>query len=132
MEYHLLHASMLSNIRDIIIQSNGAKERRVLKKQNIQARCERLRRSLSLDSLPPSSRVVEKTPQQTDSGRGRGWSRYIGEGYHSFALSTPDAVDYGGRLTVKEAWSPRVLCGQIAISDCLSIKLAKAENMDPH
>ena len=98
MEYHLLHASMLSNIRDIIIQSNGAKERRVLKEQNIQAKCERLRRSLSLDSLPPSSKIVEKTPQQTDSGRGRGWSRYIGEGYHSFALSTPDAVDYGGRF----------------------------------
>ena len=99
MEYHLLHANLLSNIRDVIIHSNDAKERKQRRKRSIEAKCERLRRSLSLDSLQSNTKT-NKTQQHPEVGRGRGWSRFIGEGYHTFAFSTPDSVDYGGNLTL--------------------------------
>jgi len=95
MEYHLSHASLLSNIRDVIIQSNEAKERKQRRKMSIEAKCSRLRRSLSLDSLQANTKMT-KMQQHPEIGRGRGWSRFIGEGYHSFGYSTPDNVDYGG------------------------------------
>ena len=98
MEYHLSHASLLSNIRDVIIQSNQAKERKQRRKVSIEAKCERLRRSLSLDSLQSNTKI-NKVQQYPETGRGRGWSRFIGEGYHSFAFSTPDMVDFGGKLS---------------------------------
>lgn len=97
MEYHLLHASLLSNIRDVIIQSNDAKERKQRRKMSIEAKCERLRRSLSLDSINSSTKTA-KIQHHPEMGRGRGWSRFIGEGYHSFGFTAPDNVDYGGKI----------------------------------
>ncbi len=90
MENHLLHASLLSNIRDVILQSNKAKEKKEQRKKSIQAKCDKLRRSLSLDSL---SCKVLKEDRQVESGKGRGWSRYIGEGYHSFASPSANNID---------------------------------------
>ena len=95
MEYHLLHASHLSNVRDVILQSNNARQRKEQKQLKKIGKGGKLKRSLSLDSLHTSSKELRRK-QEKEGGPGtRGWSRYIGEGYHSWTYIT-DSVDYGG------------------------------------